>query len=101
MAQVSNGILGGFSGKVGPVSGYTRYGKNIMRSATSRVNDKETPGRMAQREKIKVCNRFMNAFTGTGFFSKTFPNYGHGGLRVQPCHGYIAEKGRVWCLSRF
>jgi hypothetical protein len=32
-----------------------------------------------QREKIKVCNDFTQAFSGTGFFNKTFPAYGHTG----------------------
>jgi hypothetical protein len=79
MAQISNGILGGFEGKVGTVSGFTRYGRSYMRVAVSTVTDKATPARLAQREKLKVCNIFMKAFTGTGVFSKTFPNYGHGG----------------------
>ncbi len=77
MAQLNNGILGGFTGKVGTVTGYKRYGNDIMRSATSRVNDKPTALRMAQREKIKVANHFMKAFTGRKFLSATFPNYGH------------------------
>ncbi len=92
MAQAHNGILGGFSGKVGTVSGYTRYGRSIMRSAVSRVNDKATPLRLAQREKIKVCNLFMKAFTGTGFFSKTFPNYGHGGSGYNRAMGVLLNK---------
>ncbi len=32
-----------------------------------------------QREKIKVCNEFTHAFSGTGFFNKSFPSYGHTG----------------------
>ena len=79
MAEVKNGIMGAFTGKVGPVSGYTRYNRNIMRTAHSRVNDKSTPKREAQREKVRVCNRFINAFSGTGIFSRTFPDPNHGG----------------------
>jgi len=79
MAEIKNGILGAFTGRVGPVSGYTRNGRNIMRSAASTVRDKATPGRLAQREKIRVCNAFINAFSGTGIFAKTFPNPDHGG----------------------
>ena len=92
MAQISNGILGGFTGKVGTVSGYTRYGKDIMRSATSRVIDKPTALRIAQREKIKVANLFMNAFTGTKIFSTTFPNYGHGGSGYNRAMGVLLNK---------
>ncbi|MEO8861489.1 MAG: DUF6266 family protein [Ginsengibacter sp.] len=79
MAEIKNGILGSFTGKVGPVSGYTRYGRNIMRSSSSTVNDKITPKRAAQREKVRVCNAFINAFSGTGIFAITFPDPYHGG----------------------
>jgi len=79
MAEIKNGILGAFNGRVGPVSGYTRHGRNIMRSAASTVTDKVTDKRRAQREKIRVCNAFINAFSGTGIFAKTFPNPDHGG----------------------
>lgn len=30
-------------------------------------------------EKIKVCNDFTKAFTGTGFFERSFPTPGHTG----------------------
>ena len=79
MAEIKNGILGAFTGRIGPVSGYTRNGRNIMRSAASTVTDKVTDKRRAQREKIRVCNAFINAFSGTGIFAKTFPNPDHGG----------------------
>jgi len=79
MAQIKNGVLGSFNGKVGPVSGYTRNGRNIMRTSSSRVRDNSTPRRLAQREKIRVCNTFINAFSGTGIFARTFPNADHGG----------------------
>ncbi|MEP7230005.1 MAG: DUF6266 family protein [Ginsengibacter sp.] len=92
MATINSGILGGFSGKVGTVTGYSRYGKNIMRSATSTVTDKPTPGRLAQREKVKMCNAFMKAFARTGFFSKTFPHYGQGGSGYNRAMGILLNK---------
>jgi hypothetical protein len=76
MAKVPEGILGGFIGRVGPISGYRRNGVNIMRTARSRKDKKITPGRLAQREKLKVCNGFTWAFSGTGFFAKSFPSFG-------------------------
>ena len=51
---------------------------------------------MAQREKIKVCNDFTGAFTGTGFFNRTFPAYGHTGSgynRVTSCLMNLAVAG--------
>lgn len=92
MAELNNGILGGFRGKVGTVSGYTRYGRDVMRSATSRVIDKPTPLRIAQREKIKVATHFMKAFTGRKIFSTTFPNYGHGGSGYNRAMGVLLNK---------
>lgn len=80
MAILSQGILGPSTGKTGPVITYTRYGQNIMRSvSTTQKNKIETPARKVQREKIKVCNEFTQAFTGTGFFNKSFPAFGHTG----------------------
>jgi Family of unknown function (DUF6266) len=89
MAEIKNGILSAFTGKVGPVSGYTRYGRNIMRTASSKVADKATPARIAQREKIKVCNAFINAFSGTGIFSRTFPDSHHGGSGYNRAMKYL------------
>ena len=79
MATTSQGILGAFKGKVGPVTGYVRNGQNILRSGTSTVKYKPTALRTAQLEKIKLCNHFTKAFTGTGFFNKSFPAYGSTG----------------------
>ena len=92
MALINNGILGGFYGKVGPVSGYTRLGKSVMRSASSNVVDKPTPARQKQREKVKMCNIFMNAFARTGLFRKTFPYYGQGGSGYNRAMGVLLNK---------
>lgn len=79
MATIINGILGTFTGKAGPVSGYTRNGKNFVRSRPRKSDAPMTPKRLAQQQKIKVCNEFTRPFCGTGFFNKTFPAYGHSG----------------------
>jgi Family of unknown function (DUF6266) len=80
MAILTQGILGEVVGKTGPVVSYMRFGQNITRSkGSTRKNRIETPARKMQREKIKVCNDFTRAFSGTGFFNKSFPAYGHTG----------------------
>ena len=80
MAILSQGILGEVVGKTGPVVSYMRFGQNITRSkGSTRKNRIETPARKLPREKIKVCNDFTQAFSGTGFFNKSFPAYGHTG----------------------
>jgi len=79
MATITNGILGPFTGTAGSVSGYIRNGKNFVRSRRRKSASPMTPNRLAQQQKIKVCNEFTRPFCGTGFFSKTFPAYGHSG----------------------
>ncbi len=79
MATIPNGILGGIRGKVGTVSGYSRYGVAVIRVAKNSGMVKPTVKRMAQREKISACTAFAKAFSGKGFFNKSFPAYGHTG----------------------
>ena len=80
MAILSQGILGPVTGRTGPVVSYIRFGQNITRTVgNSKKNKIETPARKTQREKIKVCNEFTKAFTGSGFFNKSFPASGHTG----------------------
>jgi hypothetical protein len=79
MAKTNQGVLGAFTGTIGPVTGYVRQGQNILRTSTSNVSYKKTALRTAQLEKIKICNRFTRAFSGTGFLNKSFPAYGDTG----------------------
>jgi uncharacterized protein DUF6266 len=79
MGKIPDGILGKLIGKLGPVSGYQRNGQNLLRVAGQSRKVKSTPMRANQREKIKVCNDFTKAFSGTGFFGKSFPSYGDTG----------------------
>jgi len=94
MAILTQGILGEVVGKTGPVVSYMRFGQNVTRSKGSiRKNRIETPARKMQREKIKVCNDFTKAFSGTGFFNKSFPAYGHTGS------GYNRVTGSIMNLA--
>lgn len=79
MAKIPDGILGSFIGKAGPVTGYIRNGQNIIRTSSRRKDNKVTPKRTAQQEKLKLCNNFVKPFSGTGFFNKSFPAYGDTG----------------------
>jgi hypothetical protein len=79
MAKNSSGFLGNFIGTIGPVTGFMRNGRNLLRSGTSSVKNKGTALQLAQQQKIDVCTRFIKVFTGTGFLNKSFPAYGHGG----------------------
>ena len=72
MATIINGINGGFTGAVGTVTGYTRNGKSIMRSRHRRKDTIKSEARLAQQQKIKVCNQFTKPFSGSGFFNTSF-----------------------------
>ncbi len=78
MARIPSGILGALQGSVGPVTGYMRLGKPILRSKSSSRQVKQTPARKQQQEKLKAALPFVKAFTGTGFFKQSFPDYGQG-----------------------
>ncbi len=79
MAKTSEGILGAVTGTIGPVTGYVRNGQNILRTSKSSVTYKSSPLRKIQLDKITICNSFTGAFSGTGFFNKSFPAYGSTG----------------------
>ncbi len=76
MARIINGINGGFTGKVGTVTGYIRNGGSFMRSRTRRKDTVKSEKRLVQQQKIKVCNEFTKPFSGTGFFNTSFPANG-------------------------
>lgn len=56
MATLNSGILGGFSGKVGPVVGYSWKGINCMRSLALSVNDPRTDEQLMWRERLGVLS---------------------------------------------
>ena len=76
MARIINGINGGFTGKVGTVTGYIRNGGSFMRSRTRRKDTVTSEKRLLQQQKIKVCNEFTKPFSGSGFFNTCFPANG-------------------------
>jgi len=76
MARIINGINGGFTGKVGTVTGYIRNGGNFMRSRTRRKDTVKSEKRLLQQQKIKVCNQFTKPFSSSGFFNTSFPANG-------------------------
>ena len=76
MARIINGINGGFTGKVGTVTGYIRNGGSFMRSRVRRKDNVKSEKRLVQQQKIKVCNEFTKPFSGSGFFNTSFPANG-------------------------
>lgn len=77
MSKTNQGIPSAFAGTIGSLTSYVPNVQSILRSGTLNVNYPRTSLRTAQLEKIKICNRFTKAFSGTGFFNKSFPAYGN------------------------
>lgn len=92
MARNNNSVLGSFIGTIGPVTGFIRNGRNILRSSTSAVKTQRTPLQLAQRKKISICIGFAKLFSGTGFLNKSFPAYGHGGTGYNRAVGALMSR---------
>jgi hypothetical protein len=70
MGKIKQGILGGFSGKVGTVVGASWKGISYMRSIPQHVHNPRTEGQVNQRSKFSVALHFLqplNDFIRTGY----------------------------------
>lgn len=59
MATFLNGILGGFSGKVGTVIGSNWNGIDYMRSRAANITQPNTQAQLAQRAKFSMVGKFL------------------------------------------
>ena len=59
MAEIKKGILGGFSGKVGPVVGANWRGKDIIRSTPKSSSKPKTDKQILQQMKFKATISFL------------------------------------------
>ena len=86
MARIRNGILGGFSNKVGEVIGQNYAGVSTMRAMPKYVTNPRTPAQEAHRAKMALAGSFLSAFSRGFSFSdwnKTAVNNGfNGALRA-------------------
>lgn len=60
MARLKQGILGGFSGRIADINGYSNYGKECIRSNAVNRNDANTQVQSANRIVFKKVNEFLN-----------------------------------------
>lgn len=70
MGTLKQGILGGFSGKVGTVIGYTRNGMSYIRGLMTSHTDANTLAQQEQRAKFRLVVLFLRPLIGllrTGF----------------------------------
>ncbi|MGJ8592624.1 MAG: DUF6266 family protein [Aquaticitalea sp.] len=70
MATYSDGPLGGFSGKLGPVVGYKWRGMEVLRSAPEKPSKPATEAQLLQRRKFKDALTFLNPISP--LMTKTF-----------------------------
>ena len=63
MGKISQGVLGGFSGKVGNVVGGTWKGIDYMRIKPANVANPRTEGQVDQRSKFSTVLRFLQPMT--------------------------------------
>ncbi|TDO22623.1 DUF6266 family protein [Pedobacter duraquae] len=84
MAVLKNGILGGFSGKVGNVVGYQSRNQDLMRSVPKPRTSPPTAGELANRKKFHEVQLWLSpiiSFLRVGFQDYA-PTYG----------GFVAAK---------
>ena len=63
MGKISQGVLGGFSGKVGNVVGGTWKGIDYMRIKPANVSNPRTAGQLDQRSKFSTTLKFLQSMT--------------------------------------
>ncbi len=81
MARFQNGILGGFSGKVGTVVGYTRYGQTYMRSTPKKITKEPSDDQLINRKAMKAAMAWLKpivAYVRIGFQNYSEKQHGFG-----------------------
>lgn len=61
MAKIDQGILGGYSGRIGNVVGYYRKGKWCVRAYLPTINDAKTEAQLQQRSIFKAMIQFASS----------------------------------------
>ena len=64
MGTLKQGILGGFSGKVGTVIGFTRNGISYIRGLITSHTDANTPAQQEQRARFALVVKFLRPLVG-------------------------------------
>ena len=86
MGKIKQGILGGFSGKVGSVIGGTWKGISYMRGIAPSVSNPQTDPQLAQRQRFSVTMSFLQPLA---LFLKTgFKNYAVKMTGINAAMGY-------------
>jgi len=73
MGTIKKGIIGGFSGRVGPVTGSSWKGKPYMKARPKQMTNPKSPGQLNHRGRFAYTMRFlspMKAFLRAGFIEQ-------------------------------
>lgn len=84
MATLSNGLNGGFSGKLGNIIGYQAYGRTIIRSAPKKRTKKPSAKEQLNRYKFAMMQAWLQPLLG--FLRVGFKNY------APSFQGFLAAK---------
>ena len=95
MGKINQGILGGFSGKVGTVVGSTWKSINYMRALAVSVHNPNTAKQQCQRGKFKTVMQFCK--TITPFLRVGFQEYEHGQSAVNAASSYLLRNAVEGC----
>lgn len=99
MARIANGILGGFSGKVGTVVGSSWNSINYMRSLAASYRDAKSETQVCQRGKFTQAVRFLKAMPK--FIRVGFGNHARGSRRTaRQCLTCCAMRPKVAARMR-
>lgn len=86
MGKIKQGILGGFSGKVGPVIGSSWKGKAVMKGRALSFNDADSEAQRRQRQKFQIMVHWI--FACTSFIRRGFHGSANGMTEVNACVSY-------------
>lgn len=91
MGKISNGILGGFSGKVGTVIGGKWKNINYMRSKAASVTNRKTEGQMNQRTKFATTLKYLQPMTEV--IRVGYKNYASSMTEFNSAMSYVLNNG--------
>jgi hypothetical protein len=99
MGTIKQGILGGFSGKVGTVIGSSWKGKAVMRGIALRVANPQTDGQLAQRQKFAIVMKFLQSMIQ--FIRVGFKNYAIGMTQLNAAFSYNIQNAIMGTYPNF
>lgn len=99
MGTYEKGIIGAFSGKVGPVVGATWRGKDVMRSLPRKSSKPATLNQMLQRDKFTMVTAFLTPLNA--ILSRYFGNNTEVKTRRNQAMSYTMKEAVTYVAPNF